>query len=351
MGRFIWIFDAPMGYHQLTVAASSQEKLTFQGVDAIKWTYTVMPFGPTNGPATFVNVIHDMDSVWKVLAISSGVPIGNTTNTHIIINNIVSHSSKKEIALAYIRCQLPVCPAYHLSLNLLKNHFFPKRFKFVGINVSPDRNCPAKSEHGLLKSWPSLEFVRGVAKFIGFAQFYSCFIHYFELRISPLHEICKNEYTEPVAPFWTDAAKNAFNEMRMTIISNPWQQRFNYRKLVILQTDFSARGFGYVLLQPGNDDASIQASQDYQDGKGFTFMTKDSKAVLHPICFGARKCSGNEVQLHSHLGECSAGSYGINKVRHYVFGQRLFGLQTVTPSHLFSCTRAATLLSFVCRCA
>ncbi len=114
-----------MGYHQLAVAASSQEKLAFQGVDAIKWTCTVMPFGPTNGPAMFVNFIHDIDSVWKALAISKGVPVGDTTNTRIIIDDIVSWSREEELALAYIRCQLQVGQAYHLSLNLLKSHFFP----------------------------------------------------------------------------------------------------------------------------------------------------------------------------------------------------------------------------------
>jgi hypothetical protein len=62
MGKFHWLFDAPMGYHQLAVALASQEKLAFQGPDAIKWTYTIMPFGPTNGPATFINFIHDFDS-------------------------------------------------------------------------------------------------------------------------------------------------------------------------------------------------------------------------------------------------------------------------------------------------
>ena len=51
-------------------------------------------------------------------------------------------------------------------------------------------------------------------------------------------------------------------------------------------------------------------------------MTEESKAVLHPVCFGARKCRGNEVRLHFHLGECFVGDYGINKVRHYVFGQQ-----------------------------
>jgi hypothetical protein len=105
MGCFIWMFDVPMGYHQLAIALASQEKLAFQGVDAIKWTYTAMPFGPTNGPATFVNFIYDIDSVWKELAKSRGIPVGDTTNTQIIIDNIVSWSSNEDYALECIRCQ------------------------------------------------------------------------------------------------------------------------------------------------------------------------------------------------------------------------------------------------------
>ena len=85
-GRGKWwrMFDAPMGYHQLTMDSASQEKLAFQGVDAIKWIYTVMPFGPTNGPATFINFIHDINSIWKELVKSLGITIDNDTNTRII---------------------------------------------------------------------------------------------------------------------------------------------------------------------------------------------------------------------------------------------------------------------------
>ena len=50
-GLWLWLFDAPSGYHQLAVALESQEKLAFQGPNEIKWTYMVMPFGPTNRPA------------------------------------------------------------------------------------------------------------------------------------------------------------------------------------------------------------------------------------------------------------------------------------------------------------
>jgi hypothetical protein len=36
LAMFFWLWDAPMGYHQLPVALASQEKLAFQGPDAIK---------------------------------------------------------------------------------------------------------------------------------------------------------------------------------------------------------------------------------------------------------------------------------------------------------------------------
>ncbi len=58
----MWLYDTPSGYHQLAVALASREKLAFQEPDAIKWTYTVMPFGPTNSPARFVNFMYDIDN-------------------------------------------------------------------------------------------------------------------------------------------------------------------------------------------------------------------------------------------------------------------------------------------------
>ena len=77
--------------------------------------------------------------------------------------------------------------------------------------------------------------------------------------------------------------------------------------MVVLRTDFSSLGFGYVLLQPGNDETSVKAAQNYRAGRGFSFMTKGSTATLRPICFEARKTRGNEVWLHSHLGKGFSG--------------------------------------------
>ncbi len=109
--------------------------------------------------------------------------------------------------------------------------------------------------------------------------------------------------------------------MKNAILANPCVLHFDYRKLIVLWTDFSCLGFGWVLCQPGDNEASNKAVQEYCLGKGFNFMTKESSAVLRPVCFGGRKSRGNEVQLHSHLGKIFAGDYGMNKCRHMLFGQ------------------------------
>jgi hypothetical protein len=74
-GRWMWMWDAPQGYHQIGVERELQEKLAFAGHDATKWAYNVMPFGPVNGPATFIAFIQDVDSLWKELAHSHSIVI------------------------------------------------------------------------------------------------------------------------------------------------------------------------------------------------------------------------------------------------------------------------------------
>jgi hypothetical protein len=321
-GRWMWMWDAPQGYHQIGVEAESQDKLAFAGPDATKWTYNVMPFGPVNGPATFIAFIHDVDSRWKDLARSLGVTIDEDTNTNIIVDDILSWAKSLLIALIYMECQLRVCQSQNLSLSLRKSHIFPKRFEFVGIGVGPDGNRPAMSKHQLLKHWPTPVIVRDVAKFVGFMQFYSRFIPNFEIRITALCDILREEYTMPLGDLWMGEAQHAFTDMQQAILSDPCLRRYDHRKLLVLQTDFSAEGFGYAALQPADNDASLQAMHRCMTGGSFDFMTKDSTATLHPVAFGCRRTVGNDKRLHSHLGEAFALDYAINKCRHMAFGQR-----------------------------
>jgi hypothetical protein len=91
---------------------------------------------------------------------------------------------------------------------------------------------------------------------------------------------------------------------------------------MVLRTDFSAQGFGYVVCQPADDDISMAMAAQFMSGNGFDFMGKDDRGILHPVAFGSRRTQGNEKRLHSYLGKGFAGDWAMNKVCHMCFGRR-----------------------------
>ena len=49
--------------------------------------------------------------------------------------------------------------------------------------------------------------------------------------------------------------KAAYDDIKLAILDDPCIQRFDHKNLIVIRTDFSGLGFGYVLLQPGDDVA------------------------------------------------------------------------------------------------
>ena len=95
-------YESGLRLHQISVAPSLQAKLTFAGPDATKWTYNVMPFGPINGPTTFIAFIHDVDATWKDLTRSCGLTIDEDLNTNVIVDDILSWAPTLRKALLYL---------------------------------------------------------------------------------------------------------------------------------------------------------------------------------------------------------------------------------------------------------
>ena len=316
---YYWLMDAPMGFHQVKVAEASREKLAFQGVDAIKWTYNVMPFGVMNGPSIFTIIIQDLNSTWQQLATSFGIDIGEDNNTRPIIDDLFSFATEFTTMLTYLECQLKVARSQNLSLNLKKCFWMPARQEFVGIDVTREGNRPAQSKHELLQTWPTPTIVRDIAAFIGFAIFYSRWLPMFELRIQRLRELTKLPYTEKLGDLWDEAADAEFKDIQKALLADPCVKRFDYKLRVYLLTDFSSDGFGYCVAQPGNDTPSLEAMKREIAGGDCEFLT-NAQLTLHPVAFGSRRCRDNEKNFHSHIGEAKSGDFAMNKNRHYIWG-------------------------------
>ena len=94
-------------------------------------------------------------------------------------------------------------------------------------------------------------------------------------------------YTEAIGNLWTPAARETFDDLRNSILCDPCLRWFNPKKLTVLRTDFSAKGFGYVVCQADDDDVSLALTSQFMSGNGFHFLTKTNGSVLYPIAYGS----------------------------------------------------------------
>ena len=325
--QFRWLLDAPQGFHQISVNAQSREKLAFAAPYTRKYTYNVMPFGPVNGPATFVVFIHDCKADWDDRAADRQLSLNEDVASTIIIDDIHGMARDWDKALSYLRCKFEVCLRRRLSLNLKKCHLFSPRFEFVGHDVATDGNHPASSKFDLVKNWPDPKTVRDVAALLGFAQFYACYIPYLEVTCRDLRALCTGDYNaELTAGQWTSACRKQWDFIKTSILADPCCARYDPTKRFYLKTDFAQIGMGYVGCQPDDDPISLAAMLREAEGGACEFLT-NSKDVgapprLRPICMGSRRNRGYEVRLHSHFGESFTVDWALGQCHLQCWGSR-----------------------------
>jgi len=134
----IWIItvDARQGYHQVSVRKIDREKLAFFAPDYKKYTFKVMPFGPTNAPPFYTCMMHQLRDEWEILFIikiramtsiggediivseTDEITIGGITLYHgsrVIIDDILLWASNLQVVLVYFECVCEVFQKYRVS--------------------------------------------------------------------------------------------------------------------------------------------------------------------------------------------------------------------------------------------
>jgi hypothetical protein len=324
--KFRISMDAFSGYHQIAMEYSSSLKTAFAGPNGRKYRYKVMPFGLVNGPVIFVIMVYDLKDHWDRLAQSWDLPIGNDTNSIIIIDDTFIYSDSLESILVYFKAILEISKRYNLSWKLEKCGFLDPRFEFVGVDIADLGNHPAQSKNPISLMWKEKEpkTVRDLASFVGFVGYYRDWIPFFEERIRHIRAIiAKNSYEyKLVITDSPELIRKEMNDILHALLSDPILRRPDANKRFYLRTDASKHGHGNVLLQPGDDKDSIEAMNKEINGGPCLFDTSTScKLRLYPIGFSGRKCSTAESYLHSFMNEALAVNFGIDKWRIFLWGK------------------------------
>ena len=159
-----------------------------------------------------------------------------------------------------------------------KCHFSEDIIEYLGFILSKDRLKMDPSKVQTIQDWPEPCKVKDVQSFLGFANFYCCFISDYSNIMIPLTQL-----THKGIPWnFTDATQKSFQALKSTFISTPVLTHWVPDKPIIVETDASDYALGAIL--------SIQTDS----------------GEIHPMAFHSCTFSAPELNYDTHNKELLA---------------------------------------------
>ena len=245
-GRYFSAFDLRSGYFQVAMEDEDKPKTSFVTRSGL-YQFKVMPFGVTNGPATFQRL---MDLTMAGL---------NYRICLVYLDDIILMSNTVEEHLERLILILDRLRQAGLKLKPSKCKLLQKTITFLGHVVSEKGVSTDPSKIVAVQEWPIPINVTEVRSFIGLCSYYRRFVQDFAAVAGPLHAL-----TGKRVPFkWTTACQEAFEELKNRLTSAPILAMPQDDQPYRLDTDASNDAIGAVLsqVQDGQERVVAYASR------------------------------------------------------------------------------------------
>ena len=249
--------DIIAAFNKLRMHPDSEDYTTF--ITALgAYKYKVLPFGLTNGPASFQQYINDtlFDFLHKFC--------------QAYLDDVLIYSKTKKEHRKHVCLVLERLRSAGLQVDIKKCEFDVEETMFLGVLVSGQglRMDPEKVK--VVVEWRTPKHLKEVQGFLGFANFYRRFIKDYSKTVRALNNLTKKDH-----PFvWNEACELAFQGLKDKIVSAPVLRHFDHSRQAILETDSSDWVTGGVLSQYDDD------------------------GVLHPVAFFSKSLDVHEVNYH-----------------------------------------------------
>ncbi|GJT70418.1 putative reverse transcriptase domain-containing protein [Tanacetum coccineum] len=226
--------DLHSGYHQLRVREEDISKTAFRTRYG-HFEFTVMPFGMTNAPAIFMDL---MNRVCKPYLDKFVI---------VFIDDILIYSKSEEEHEVHLKMILDLLKEEKLYAKFSKCEFWLKEVQFLGhvVNRNGIHVDPSKVES--VKSWKTPKSPIAIRSFLGLAGYYRRFIENFSKIAKPLTLLTqKNE-----AYVWGDKQDEAFQILKEKLCNAPVLALPDGPDDFVVYCDVSKKGLGCVLMQRG----------------------------------------------------------------------------------------------------
>jgi len=202
----------------------------------------------------------------------------------IYLDNISEH--KKHIK-EVLHC---LC-ANNLYASPNKCVFHRQQIEFLGYVLGPQGVQMDKSKVQVIQDWLTPRHLRDIQAFLGFANFYRCFIHNYSKITVPLTCL-----TRKSCPWnWSSNCESAFQLLKSSFITTLVLAYWDLDSPLVLKTDVSDLALAMIL-------------STYVEGE------------LHPIAYYSRALNTTELNYDIHDKELLAIVKAFKKWRHYLEG-------------------------------
>ena len=259
--------DLRSGYWQIGMSPEDREKTAFITPEGL-WEFLRMPFGVSNGCATFQRAIQIVLSGLKYdtcLCYFDDIIIPSV--------DLEQQCERLELVLSRFR-------QHNLRVKASKCCFGADKVTYLGhvVSAAGIQTDPKKIE--AVASLEQPENVEQVRSFLGLAGYYRNFIPNFATLSAPLVQLTKKGSKF----LWTSSQEHAFLQLKSLLCSAPILAYPQFNKRFFLQTDASDRGLGAVLTQVdhnGHERVISYASRSLSDReKAYSTTEKEALAII-----------------------------------------------------------------------
>ena len=223
--------DLRSGYHQIRLEKNSIPLTAFRTRYG-HFEFLVLPFGLTNAPATFMNLMNEIFKDHLDLFVI------------VYLDDILIYSKTWKDHLRHIRIVLDILRKERLFGKISKCVFGVTEVEYLGHNISGNGLSVDPQKVKAVKEWPVPKNKQQVQSFLGFVNYYRKFIKDCSLIAKPLTELTKKtEYR------WNDAQMESFERLKESLCSAPVLRTFDVNLPIFVTTDASQYAIGAVLEQ------------------------------------------------------------------------------------------------------
>ena len=279
--------DLRSGYHQIRIMEQDIPKTAFRTRYG-HHEFTVLPFGLTNAPATFMCLMNKIFHSYLDQFVI------------VFLDDILVYSKSIEEHHEHLTTVLKILRQNKLYGKLSKSSFYQSEVSFLGHKVTAEGIHMEEDKVKAIEDWPPPQSVKDVRSFLGLAGFYRKFICSFSTICAPITGLLKQDQTFK----WEAIHEKSFQDLKQAIKTAPVLIGPDMKQPFTVHTDASGFAIGACL------------SQDH--GKG-----------LQPVCFMSKKMLPAERNYSIHEQELLAIICALREWRHYLHGNKF----TVITDH------------------